>query len=344
MNDKYLIIIKYIKELYKDVNPVSLHAPVFIGNEKKYILDCIDTTFVSYVGKYVAQFEEMTAQYTGSRYAVAVVNGTAALQIALQLAGVKPSDEVITQALTFAATANAIMHTGAKPIFVDVDTETLGMSPEALNAWLDKNVQLATLNGHSQPINKKTAKRIAAIVPMHTFGHPCRIDEIKEIADEYHIPLIEDSAESLGSFYKGRHTGTFGIAGILSYNGNKTITTGGGGMIITDNEEIAKRAKHITTTAKAPHPWEYYHDEVGYNYRLTNVSAAIGVAQMERLEEILANKRSTVEKYASFFKKNGIEFVKEPVNSKSNYWLNAIILNNRQDRDEFLEYSNNEVY
>lgn len=331
---------QFIKTLYPHENPVPLHAPVFMGNEKKYILDCIDTTFVSYVGKYVTQFEEMTAQYTGAKYAVAVVNGTAALQIALQLSGVKRGDEVITQALTFVATANAIAHAGAEPVFVDVDKDTLGMSPCTLHKWLDKNVVMQSIDGMIQPISTSTHQRIAAIVPMHTFGHPCRIDEIKKIADEYHIPLIEDSAESLGSFYKGQHTGTFGLAGILSYNGNKTITTGGGGMIITNDEDFAKRVKHITTTAKVPHPWEYYHDEVGYNYRLTNVSAAIGVAQMEKIEEYLANKRETAEKYVTFCVENDIEFIQEPQDSQSNYWLNALILENRNERDKFLKYTN----
>jgi len=340
MEKKYIKLVKFIKDLYKDQNTVILHAPVFYGKEKEYLEDCIDTTFVSYVGKYVTKFEEMTAQYTGAKYAIAVVNGTAALQIALQLAGVESGDEVITQPLTFVATANAIVLAGAEPVFIDVDKDTLGMSPAALRSWLKKNVELYEKNGKIQPVNTSTSKRIAAIVPMHTFGHPCRIDKIKTIADEYNIPLIEDSAESLGSFYKGRHTGTFGLAGIFSYNGNKAITTGGGGMIITNDEHFAKQAKHITTTAKVPHPWEYYHDEVGYNYRLTNVSAAIGVAQMEKINDYLANKRDTAEKYALFCAENGIEFIKEPEETRSNYWLNAIILKDRKERDAFLEYSN----
>jgi len=333
-------LVNFIKTLYPDQNPIPLHAPVFKGNEKQYILDCIDTTFVSYVGKYVTQFEEMTAKFTGAKYAVAVVNGTAALQITLQLAGVQRGDEVITQALTFAATANAIAHTGAEPVFVDVDEDTMGMSPAALGAWLEKNTEMRPVKGQAKPFNLSTSKPISAIVPMHTFGHPCRIDEIKAIADEYHIPIIEDAAESLGSYYKGQHTGTFGLAGILSYNGNKTITTGGGGMIITNNKDFAKRAKHITTTAKVPHAWEYYHDEVGYNFRLTNVNAAIGVAQMEKIDDYLANKRETAEKYGEFCKHNGIEFIREPEDSRSNYWLSAILLKNRKERDAFLEYSN----
>lgn len=332
--------IEFIKSLYPNKNPVPLHEPVFFGNEKKYLNDCIDSTFVSYVGKYVTQFEEMTAKYTGSKYAVAVVNGTAALQISLQLAGVKYGDEVITQPLTFVATANAISHCGAKPIFIDVDIDTMGLSPEKLNDWLTKNTQYDDLK--HQTINKSTNKPISAIVPMHTFGFPCRIDEIIEIANKYNIPVIEDAAESLGSYYKGKHTGTFGLAGILSYNGNKTITTGGGGMIITDNEEFAKKAKHLTTTAKVPHKWEYIHDEVGYNYRMTNVTAAVGVAQMEKLEEIIANKRQTAEKYKQFFSTfdSTLTFMKEPVNSYSNYWLNCIELKDINERNEFLELTN----
>jgi perosamine synthetase len=338
MDLKLRQLIEFITSLYPNVNPVPLHAPVFSGNEKKYLLDCIDTTYVSYVGAYVTKFEEMTAQFTGARFAIAVVNGTAALQVALQIAGVKPGDEVITQALTFAATASAIAHAGAEPVFVDVDRDTLGMSPEKLESWLKQNTRLD--GSDACPVNRTTGRRIAAAVPMHTFGHPCRIDEIKTVAEKYHLVLIEDSAESFGSCYKGKHTGTFGLAGILSYNGNKTITTGGGGMIITNDEAFARRARHITTTAKVPHRWEYAHDEAGYNYRLTNVSAAIGVAQMEKLAEYLKNKRETAEKYEQFCREHGLSFVHEPEGAVSNYWLNAIIMNDRKERDAFLEFSN----
>lgn len=334
----YSDTINFTKSLYPNQKPVPLHAPIFFGNEKKYINDCIDSTFVSYVGKYVTQFEEITAKYTGATYAVAVVNGTAGLQIALQISGVKTGDEVITQPLTFVATANAISHCGAEPVFVDVDKDTMGMSPEKLNDWLLKNAKYN--HSTNKTINQSTNKVISAIVPMHTFGFPCRIDEIIEIANKYNILVIEDAAESLGSFYKGKHTGTFGLAGILSYNGNKTITTGGGGMIITDNQEFARKAKHITTTAKLPHKWEYIHDEVGYNYRLTNVTAAIGVAQMENLESILINKRETAKLYSEFFKNFEIKFIKEQSNTKANYWLNCIQLKNREERDKFLEETN----
>ena len=335
----YSEIVEFIKRLYPNQNPVPLHAPVFLGKEKAYLSDCIDSTFVSYIGKYVTQFEEITAKYTGAKFAVAVVNGTAALQTALKISGVRYGDEVITQPLTFVATVNAISHCGAIPVFVDVDLDTLGMSPEKLDDWLKKNVKLDSQSGKSY--NKITMNAITAIVPMHTFGFPCRIDEIIEIANKYNIPVIEDSAESLGSFYKGKHTGTFGIAGILSYNGNKTITTGGGGMIITNDESFAKNAKHITTTAKIPHPFEFVHNEIGYNYRLTNVNAALGVAQMEYLDKILQNKKETSIRYENFFKNLEVKFLTESKNSISNYWLNVIQLKDRNERETFLEFTNN---
>ena len=330
--------IEFVKTLYPNQGFIPLHAPVFLGKEKEYLNDCIDSTFVSYVGKYVTRFEEMTAQYTGAKYAVAIVNGTAALQIALQISGVEKGDEVITQPLTFVATANAISHCGAKPVFIDVDLDTMGISPDKLNDWLLNNVKIDSKTG--KPYNHTTLQPISAIVPMHTFGHPCRIDEIVEVANKYNIPVIEDAAESLGSFYKGIHTGTFGLAGILSYNGNKTVTTGGGGMIITDNEEFARKAKHLTTTGKIPHKWEYVHDTVAYNFRLTNVSAALGVAQMEYSDKILFNKKETANLYKKFFIDSEIDFFTEPKDSSSNYWLNVIQLKNRNERDKFLEYTN----
>lgn len=329
----------FIKSIYLNQNPIPLHAPVFLGNEKNYLLDCIDTTFVSYVGKYVSQFEDMTEEFTGAKYAVATVNGTTALQITLQLAGVQNGDEVITQALTFVATANAISHCGAEPIFIDVDLDTMGMSPDKLFYWLSKNTQYDPQEKIT--INKSTRNKISAIVPMHTFGHPCRIEEIIEISNKFNLPVIEDAAESLGSYYKNKHTGTFGLAGIISYNGNKTLTTGGGGMIVTNNEKIAKKAKHLTSTAKVPHKWEFIHDNVGYNFRLTNLNAAIGVAQMEYIDKLLENKRETAKFYSKFFNDKGIEFFNEPKHSKSNYWLNAINLRDRKERDNFLDYTNN---
>lgn len=331
-------IVNFIKTLYPDQNPVPLHAPVFLGKEKEYLLNCIDTTFVSYLGKYVNKFEEMTAEYVGAKYAVAVVNGTAGLQISLQLAGVEYGDEVITQPLTFVATANAISHCGAKPIFVDVDLDTLSMSPEKLNDWLLNNAKYDS--NKKKTINQITKRPISAIVPVHTFGHPCRIDEIIEIANKFNVPVVEDAAESLGSFYKNKHTGTFCLVGVLSYNGNKTVTTGGGGMIITDDEKFAIKVKHITTTGKIPHKWEYVHDTVAYNYRLTNVNAALGVAQMEYLDKLLANKRETAMLYKEFCMNRAIDFLDEPANSKSNFWLNAILLKNKNERDTFLDFAN----
>ena len=254
----YNKVIEFIKSLYPNQNPVPLHAPVFLGNKKEYLVDCINSTYVSYVGNYVTKFEEMTAEFTGNKFAIAVINGTAALQVALQIAGVEYENEVITQPLTYVATANAISHCGANPVFVDVDLDTMGMSPEKLSDWLSNNTKYNSST--NQLVNKLTMRPISAIVPMHTFGFPCRIEEIIEIAKKYNIPVIEDAAESIGSYYKGRHTGTFGLAGIISYNGNKTITTGGGGMIITDDEEFAKKVKHLTTTAKLPHKFEYVHE------------------------------------------------------------------------------------
>ena len=323
---------------------IPLHPPIFGGNEKKYLNECIDSTFVSSVGKFVNQFEEMMAEFTGAKYAVAAVNGTAALHMALILADVKPKDEVITQALTFIATANAISYCHATPVFVDVDKDTMGMSPKALRIFLEENTSqiLNPQTNKTQPKNNLTGNFITACVPMHTFGHPVRIDEIVTICKEFNIVLIEDAAESLGSYYKGQHTGTFGEIGTLSFNGNKTITTGGGGMLLINDEEIAKKAKHLTTTAKVPHKWNYIHDLIGYNYRLTNLAAALGVAQMEQLESILTRKRTLAAKYETFFKPSNIQFVTEKENTKVNYWLNAIILNDRDEREKFLEYTNSQ--
>ncbi|MCD6389778.1 MAG: LegC family aminotransferase [Desulfobulbaceae bacterium] len=334
---KYQDTIDFIRSLYKTDEFISLHAPVFRGNEKTYLNECIDSTFVSSVGKFVDRFENMVAEFVGAKFAIATVNGTAALHIALKLVGVDKESEVITQPLTFIATCNAISYCNAKPVFVDVDKDTMGLSPESLAAFLKEYT--AMQNGIC--INKMTGRKIGAVVPMHTFGHPCRIDKIAKTCNKYNIPLIEDAAESLGSYYRGKHTGTFGKISAFSFNGNKTITTGGGGMIVTDNEKLAKRAKHITTTAKIPHPHEYLHDEIGYNYRLPNINAALGCAQMEKLAEILANKRETAEAYRRYFSKRAdISFCSEPEGATSNYWLNAIILENTRERDVFLKESN----
>lgn len=331
-------IVSFIRSLYnKPEGYIALHEPYFIGNEKKYLAECIDSTFVSSVGPFVTRFEEMVAAYAGAKHAVVCVNGTAALHMALMLVGVIADDEVITQPLTFIATANAIAYTGAKPVFVDVDMDTLGMSPKSLSAFLE---EFGEVRGDGFCYNKHTGRRIAACVPMHTFGHPCRIDEIAAICKKYNIPLVEDAAESIGSTYKGKHTGTFGAVGILSFNGNKTITTGGGGMIITNEDELGKRAKHLTTQAKLPHRWEFNHDAVGYNYRMPNINAALGVAQMEVIDRILASKRGIAARYIEFFAKRGMDFCNEPQGSTSNYWLNSILLSNREERDRFLGYMN----
>ncbi|MCF6365367.1 MAG: LegC family aminotransferase [Bacteroidales bacterium] len=333
----YKKFIKFVKETYKTNEFIPLHEPRFIGNEKQYLNECIDSTFVSSVGKFVDLFEENIAKYTGAKHTVACVNGTAALHIALILSNVKQDDEVITQPLTFIATANAISYTGAKPVFIDVDKDTLGLSPQKLEDFLSKNTYRDDF-GFCR--NKKTDKTIKACIPMHTFGHPARIDEIKFICDRYHITLIEDAAESLGSFYKGQHTGTFGKFGTLSFNGNKTITTGGGGMLLTNDTELAQKAKHLTTQAKVPHKWEYVHDFIGYNYRLPNINAALGVAQLEQLPKFIEKKRQLAENYKNFFKNTEIQFVSEPKNSKSNYWLNFILLKDREERDKFLKFTN----
>ena len=329
-------VVDFIKETFNTKEFIALHEPRFIGNEKKYLNDCIDSTFVSSVGKYVDRFEKEFASFVGAKYAIATVNGTAALHISLLLANVKKDDEVITQPLTFIATCNAISYIGAKPVFVDVDLDTMGLSPESLKDFLEANCEII----NNQCINKTTNKIIKACVPMHTFGHPCKIEEIKEICDIWNITLVEDAAESLGSFYKDKHTGTFGKVGAFSFNGNKIITSGGGGVIVTDDEQIAKRAKHITTTAKIPHPYEYVHDEIAYNYRLPNINAALLVAQMENLEKFLESKRELASTYEKFFKTSNIDFIKEPKDSKSNYWLQAILLNDLKQRDEFLEFTN----
>ena len=331
-------VIAFIQKKYKTTGFIPLHEPHFIGNEKKYLNECMDSTFVSSVGKFVGEFEEKIAKYTGAKYAVATSNGTSALHISLMLANVESGDEVITQPLTFVATCNAINYCGAKPIFIDVDKDTMGMSPVALEAFLKENAIIKD----QQCVNKSTGNIIKACVPMHTFGHPCRIDEIQRICKEWHIILVEDSAESLGSFYNNQHTGTFGELGVISFNGNKIITSGGGGCILTNNEELAKKAKHITTTAKEPHKWEYTHDLVGYNYRMPNLNAALIVAQLEQLEGFLKSKRFLAKSYEDFFNGSNIQFVSEPENSKSNYWLNSIILKDKIQRNLFLDETNSQ--
>ena len=330
--------IDFIRSIYGSERVIPLHEPRFIGNEKKYLNDCIDSTFVSSTGKFVDEFEEKIAKYTGAKYAVATSNGTSALHIALLLANVAKNDEVITQPLTFVATCNAISYCGADPVFIDVDKDTMGLSPSALQTFLEKNT---TVTGQ-QCVNNNTGKIIKACVPMHAFGHPCRIDDIKDICDKYKILLIEDAAESLGSFYKDKHTGTFGQMGVISFNGNKIITAGGGGCVITDDEVLAKKAKHLTTTAKVPHKWEYVHDMIGYNYRMPNLNAALLVAQLENLESFLLEKRKLAKRYKQFFKDKEYTFVEELTASQSNYWLNAVILKDKEQRDLFLDETNSQ--
>ena len=336
MNNKYQFIIDFIRDLYQTKSFIPLHEPKFLGNEKAYLSDCIDSTFVSSVGKYVDQFETLIRGFTGAKHAVATMNGTAALHVALELVGVGRDDEVITQPLTFIATCNAISYCGAKPVFVDVDLDTLGMSPLSLKTFLMNNTKKTSMGC----INKLTGKRIAAVLPMHTFGHPCRITEIAEICEDFGLALIEDAAESLGSFYKGKHTGTFGKLAVFSFNGNKTITTGGGGMIITNDDFIASRAKYITTTAKQIHPYEFIHDEIGYNYRMPNINAALGCAQMEVIRKLLESKRMIANTYSNFLKDKNIKFINEPSNSASNFWLNTLTLEDKESRDIFLKELN----
>ena len=333
----YKQIVDFIRDLYGTSDFVPLAVPKFIGNEKKYLNECIDTTFVSSVGKFVDRFEEDMARYTGAKRAVVCVSGTNALHMALMLVGVERDDEVLTQALTFIATCNALSYIGAHPVFLDVDVETMGLSPDAVKEWLAKNAEIR----NNQCYNKRTGCRVKACVPMHTFGHPVRLDELVAVCEEYHIELVEDAAESIGSLYKGKHTGTFGKIGALSFNGNKTITTGGGGMLLFNDEELGAYAKHLTTQAKIPHRWEFRHDHIGYNYRMPNINAALGCAQLEHIEEYVADKRATAAVYRDYFSRmDGIEFFVEPENTRSNYWLNAVLLPNREEQQAFLQYTN----
>lgn len=322
-----------------DKMPVALHEPCFCGNERVYLNDCLDSTYVSYVGKYVDRFEDMLTEFTGAKKAVAVVNGTAALHIALKLAGVETGDEVLTPALTFVATANAVTYCGAIPHFVDSEERTLGLDPFKLKDYL-KDIIKVKKNGCT---NKHTGRRIKAVIPMHTFGHPVDLDPLLDICNEYNITMIEDAAESLGSYYKDKHTGNYGKLSILSFNGNKTITTGGGGAIITNDENLGNLAKHLISTAKIPHRWEYKHDYIGYNYRLPSINAALGCAQMERLPTFLEQKRNLAESYRRVFEGiNGVSFFSEPSHARSNYWLNTLILDEAfsNRRGELLEKTN----
>lgn len=324
-------------------NIIGLHEPEFLGNEWKYVKDCLDSGWVSSVGQYVDEFERRLAEITGAKFAVAVANGTVALQVALRLAGVRAGDEVLVPSMTFVATANAACHLGAVPHFVDAELSTLGLNPEALDEHLREIVEVRS----GQPVNRLTGRRVAAVVPMHVFGHPVRIDRLLDIAGAYGIPVVEDAAESLGTRYKGIHTGTFGLLGTLSFNGNKIITTGGGGAILTNNAELARHAKHLTTTAKIPHAWRFIHDEVAYNFRLPNINAALGCAQLESLPKFLAEKKQLAEKYRKAFESmNDFIYVESPPNSESNFWLNAVRLKKAdvEIRDELLTQANSAGY
>jgi perosamine synthetase len=337
MSDIFNKIVTFVRSYYNQPEGfISLHEPRFIGNDRKYVLDAIDSTFVSSVGKYVDRFEEMMRDYTGAKYAIATVNGTAALHMCLILAGVKRDELVITQPLSFIATCNAISYLGAEPLFVDIDPKTLGLSADKLETFLKEKTEVRSGNCY----HKQTGKRIAACVPMHTFGHPVEIDRIVAVCNKYQVPLVEDAAESIGSKYNGQHTGTYGLLGAFSFNGNKTITAGGGGAIITNDEKLAKLAKHLTTQAKVPHAWEFVHDHIGYNYRMPNLNAALMCAQMEMLDQFVHTKRDLAKQYQSFFGSTSIQFVAEPDHSFSNYWLNCILLNDMDERDAFLKYAN----
>lgn len=333
----YKNTIDFIKSLYGNQEFIPLAVPKFIGNEKKYLNECIDTTFVSSVGKFVDRFEEDMAKYTGAKKAVVCVSGTNALHMSLMLVGVERGDEVITQALTFIATCNALSYIGAHSVFIDVDRSTMGLSPDAMKEWLQKNAE--TRNGECY--NKNTGRRVKACVPMHTFGHPVRIEELAALCEEWCIELVEDAAESIGSKYKGKHTGTFGKVGAISFNGNKTITTGGGGMLLFQDEELGAYAKHITTQAKIPHRWEFRHDHIGYNYRMPNINAALGCAQLENLDLYIESKRKVAAEYEEFFKNvPDVEFFVDSPDTFSNYWLNAVILKDKEAQLDFLQQTN----
>jgi len=337
MEISFEAIANFIKEQFPRQDFIPLHVPLFIGNEKKYVMETLDSTFVSSVGAYVDQFERMMCEITGAPYAIALVNGTSALHMGLLLAGVKAKDEVISQSLTFVATCNAISYIGAHPLLLDVDKDSLSLSPDALSAYLKKNAELKP-DGFTY--NKLTGKRIKACVPMHTFGLPGRIDEIVSICDAWNIIVVEDAAESIGSYYKGKHTGCFGKIGTFSFNGNKTVTCGGGGAIITSDEELARRAKHLTTQAKTLHAWAFLHDEIGYNYRMPNLNAALACAQLEQLPKFVENKRALAGIYQDKFPEWNLHCYKELPDAKANYWLNAILLKDSDERDKFLAYMN----
>ncbi|SHO57612.1 LegC family aminotransferase [Vibrio quintilis] len=329
-------LVEFVRDVYQSSEFIPLHAPVFDGNEKKYVTETIESTFVSSVGKFVDEFEHQIEAFTGSSRAVATVNGTAALHTALYMAGVERGDLVITQALTFVATCNALYHMGAEPVFVDVSPVSLSLCPKAVEAYLTVHAEV----NESGCIHRQTGQNIKAVVPMHTFGHPAELDELLAVCLRWKLVLVEDAAESLGSFYKQQHTGTFGDFGALSFNGNKIITTGGGGIVLCKTQESGQHVKHVTTTAKQPHPYEFYHDEPGFNYRMPNLNAALGCAQMEVIDSYLQQKRHLAGLYENFFADSAYTFVTEPDYAQSNYWLNAVICPDREARDAMLKETN----
>jgi len=329
-------IIDFIRNQFRAKDFIPLHEPNFTGNERNYVLDTIDSTFVSSVGAYVDKFEIMMAELSKTKKAIAIVNGTSALQVALRLSGVQKGDEVLTQALTFIATINAIIYNGASPVFLDVNIDTMGLSPYAVQVFLEEHGELRD----GICYNKKTNKKISACMPMHTFGFPIHLDELITVCNKWNIPVVEDAAESIGSEYKGEPTGSFGKLGVFSFNGNKIVTSGGGGAIVTNDIELGIKAKHLTTTAKIPHPYEYVHDEIGYNFRMPNLNAALACAQMEQLDSFIQNKRALALEYNTFFKTKGINFRTELPNTKANYWLMCLQLDNKKERDIFLKETN----
>lgn len=335
IQEKYGCLATAIRQKFTDDGFIPLHAPVFAGKEKEYLIECIDSTFVSSVGAFVDRFEAMMCEITGAKYAIATMNGTAALHMCLILAGVQDGDEVITQPLTFVATCNALTYQRAHPVFIDVDRDTMGLSPDALEAFLDTHGEIRD----GRCFNKQTGRRITAVVPMHTFGIAAKIERLLEICERWHLVLIEDAAEALGSYSQGRHLGTIGHMGAFSFNGNKIVTSGGGGCIVTNCPDIAKLAKHLTTTAKVPHAWEFFHDQVGYNYRLPNVNAALACAQLEQLQGFMDVKRKLADFYADVCAQNQLQFVQEPAGTQSNYWLNAILVDDPAERDALLQWA-----
>jgi len=329
-------LIAFFRDRFNTNEFIPLHIPNFNGNEKKYLENCIDSTYVSSVGPFVDKFEVLMSEITQSKKTTAVVNGTAGLQVALSLVGVEKDTEVITQALTFVATANAIAYNNAYPVFLDVDIDTMGLSPKAVRSFLEEFGELR----EKVCYNKKTGRKIAACLPMHTFGFPVHLNELIKVCKEWGIPLVEDAAESLGSEYKGKSTGGFGDVGVFSFNGNKIITSGGGGAIVTNNLKLGERAKFLTTTAKEPHSYEYVHNELGYNFRMPNINAALACAQIEQLASFLESKRNLAKEYQSFFKEKGMNFRTETSNTKANYWLMCVELENKKERDLFLKVTN----